>query len=317
MMQELFRLPFLDIPIYSYGVMMVIGFLAGIQLAKVLAKRAGIDPELFVNAGLIALVSGVLGARLSHVIENIHQYTNPNRSVWANLFDAINIRTGGLTYYGGFLLAFPSLLIYAIKKKVPLRLAMDIVAPCLMVGLGFGRIGCFLNGCCYGAQCELPWAITYPYDSIAYRDEFYDGKLATPEQLIQRDEKDRERLIDKREVAASPSLRPIAAGERSLWLHPAQLYSAFTAFLISVLCLAYLTLPHAPGRVFALMLIVEGITRFLLELLRVEPPVVHLAGYGWSLSMVLGACMLLMGVALWIAFWRSRQPRGFVVAPAT
>src|SRR3954466_10885098 len=88
MMQVLFRLPFIDLPIYGYGVMMVIGFLAGIQLAKFLARRNGIDPEIFVNAGLIALITGVIGARLSHVIENIHQYTDPNRSIWANLFDA-------------------------------------------------------------------------------------------------------------------------------------------------------------------------------------------------------------------------------------
>src|SRR5262245_13063356 len=135
MMQELFRIPFLNLPIYSYGLMMVIGFLCAIQLAKFLGKRYGIDPEIFVNAGLIALITGVLGARLSHVIENIGQYTTitPTRSAWDNFIDAINIRSGGLTYYGGFLLAFPSLVFYAIHKKVPLRLGMDIVAPCIVI----------------------------------------------------------------------------------------------------------------------------------------------------------------------------------------
>ena len=68
------------------------------------------------DAGLLALVTGVAGARLSHVLENIGYYTNPNRSLWANFFDAINIRSGGLTYYGGFLLAFPSLVLYARYK---------------------------------------------------------------------------------------------------------------------------------------------------------------------------------------------------------
>src|SRR4030095_6967836 len=145
----------LDIPIYSYGLMMVIGFLCAIQLAKFLAKRSGLDPELFVNAGLLALVTGVLGARLSHVLENFAQYTNPHRSAWDNLIDAVNIRSGGLTYYGGFLLAFPTLVIYAVKKKLPLRLGMDIVAPCIVIGLGFGRIGCYLNGCCYAERLRL------------------------------------------------------------------------------------------------------------------------------------------------------------------
>jgi phosphatidylglycerol:prolipoprotein diacylglycerol transferase len=169
MLQVLFRIPGLDIPIYSYGLMMVIGFICAIQLAKFLARRSGLDPELFVNAGLLALITGVVGARLSHVLENLSQYTTvtANRSAWDNFVDAINIRSGGLTYYGGFLLAFPTLVYYALKKKIPLRLGMDIVAPCIVIGLGFGRIGCFLNGCCYGDRCELPWAVTFPYHSFA------------------------------------------------------------------------------------------------------------------------------------------------------
>ncbi|WP_428937210.1 prolipoprotein diacylglyceryl transferase [Fontivita pretiosa] len=245
----LFRLPVLNVPIYSYGLMMVIGFLAAIQLAKFLARRSGIDPEIFVNAGLIALIAGVVGARLSHVIENFHQYTDPSRSAWANFVDAINIRSGGLTYYGGFLLAFPILVLYAIKKKVPLKLGMDIVAPCLMIGLGFGRIGCFLNGCCYGDVCDLPWAVTFPNNDLG----------------------------------------PV---------HPAQLYSAFTAFLIAGISYSFFTLRPAPGRVFALMLMLEGVTRFILELLRVEPPVLG----PFSLSMLLGVGIALLGVVLWFVF---------------
>ncbi len=180
MMPILFKIPFTNIPIYSYGLMMVIGFLLGIQVTKYLARRVGIDPEIFVNVGLIALVTGVLGARLSHVLENLPQYTDSSRTFWENLWDALNIRSGGLTYYGGFLLAFPSLVLYAIKKKVSIRLGMDIVAPALMVGLAFGRIGCFLNGCCYGATCQLPWAVQYPYDSIPYVEQAGRGELTSP-----------------------------------------------------------------------------------------------------------------------------------------
>src|SRR5688572_25724226 len=110
MLQELFRIPLIDVPLYGYGLMMVIGFLAAVQLAKFLARRCGLDPEAFVNAGLLALVSGVVGARLSHVLENLGEYTGPSRSFMANLWDAINIRSGGLTFYGGLLLATPVLL---------------------------------------------------------------------------------------------------------------------------------------------------------------------------------------------------------------
>src|SRR5580765_6927914 len=180
MYQILFRVPYFNIPVYGYGVMMVIGFFVAMWLAQYLARRSKIDPEIFGNAALIALVTGVLGARLSHVLENFSVYTDPNRSAWANFIDAINMRSGGLTYYGGFLLAFPSLILYGWWKKVPLRTGMDIVAPCLMVGLAFGRIGCFLNGCCYGAECKVAWAVQFPYGSDAYIEQFDQNSLAQP-----------------------------------------------------------------------------------------------------------------------------------------
>jgi phosphatidylglycerol:prolipoprotein diacylglycerol transferase len=314
MHQILFRIPIFNLPIYSYGLMMVIGFLAAIQLGKFLAKRSNLDPEFFINAGLIALIAGVAGARLSHVLENIGEYTNPHRSFSANFLDAINIRAGGLTYYGGFLLAFPSLLFYALRKKIPIRLGMDIVAPCIVIGLGFGRIGCFLNGCCYGATCDAPWAVTFPYHSIAYEDEFYENKVNPPSQLVvPGDDGSRGRLVTPEEIHAGvldqrsevglpipvdPAAAQLAAAEKTQPLHPAQLYSSFTAFLIGAIVLCYFTLPHVPGRAFALMLMLEGSTRFILELLRVEPPVIG----NFSLSMILGIALAVLGVILWIAF---------------
>src|SRR5881392_2341861 len=134
-----------EIHLYTYGLMMIVGFFAAVYLAKYLANRSGLDGEAFVNAGLIALVTGVVGARLSHVLENLDEFTRSDRSAMQNFLAMINLSSGGLTYYGGFILAFIVLVWYARKKKVPLALGMDIIAPCLMIGLGFGRIGCFLN----------------------------------------------------------------------------------------------------------------------------------------------------------------------------
>lgn len=304
MFPEILRIPLPgsipDLVIPAFGLLMVVGFLVGLQLAKFLARRSGLDPEVFVNAGLIALVAGVLGARLSHVLENLSQYTDPSRSASANFIDAINIRSGGLTYYGGFLVAFPLLVLYAIKKKVPIRLGMDIVAPCLMIGLGFGRIGCFLNGCCYGAQCSLPWAVSYPYHSFAYQDEFRHGRLNPPDELLVTLEDGDLRLMSSDELRRAPlQFRQLAKQQHSLALHPAQIYSALTAFLIAGITLTYFTLPHAWGRGFALMLILEGSTRYVLELLRVEPAV---WGTPLSLSMWLGMGMVLLGIVLWVAF---------------
>lgn len=323
MLPELFRIPFLNLPIYGYGLMMVIGFLGAQALAKALARRSGVNPAFFDNAVLVALVAGVAGARLSHVLENLDVYTNPARSAWANFVDAINITSGGLTFYGGFLLAFLACMIYAVRQKVPLRHLMDIAAPCVLIGLGLGRVGCFLNGCCYGAECHVPWAVEYPYHSIAYTDQFDHAEIRPPTELLV-ETPHGEQLADPKFVKSSGTPEQLAAmrREHSLPLHPAQLYSTFTALLLAGVCVAYFTLPHVAGRVMALMLMLEGPSRLVLEMLRAEPAVLgrgtaHLA---WlppmSLSMVLGVVLGLAGVVLWFAF--GRRPvyhPGFPMTP--
>lgn len=282
----------LNLPIYGYGLMMVIGFLLAAQLAKFLARRSGLDGEIFINAALLALVAGVVGARLSHILENLNDFTRSDRTVAENLWNMINLRSGGLTYYGGFLLGFPVLLAYGIWKKVPLRLGMDIVAPCLMIGLGLGRVGCFLNGCCYGAETHPGafYAVEFPYNSNPYIDEVAHGEIKVPDAL---------QNAEHRPVSVqslNSEQKTIADQQHSLPLHPAQLYSTFTALLLAALLVAYFTIPHIPGRVFALMLILEGTTRFILEMLRSEPAI---WGTQFSLSMFLGVFNVALGIGLW------------------
>jgi phosphatidylglycerol:prolipoprotein diacylglycerol transferase len=338
MLPKLFTLPFNNpfsgkpIDINSYGLMMVLGFLGGLQLARYLARRSRIDPDIFLNASIIALITGVAGARLSHVLENFSVYTNPHRSAWENFKDAVDITSGGLTFYGGFLLAFPCTLAYGIYKKVPVKRGMDIVAPCLMIGLGFGRIGCFLNGCCEGGQCDLPapLAVQFPYATNPYLRQFNEGtlgdqkppieavqggtKVLTKEEIAERyrslmekvpasDVETRRQLIQERDdVLAKVSTL------HSQKVHAAQLYSTVTAWLIALFLVAYYTLPHPPGRVFALMLLIESPSRFILEMLRAEPAVI---GRGtttlssippMSFSMVLSIFLFILGGVLWYFF---------------
>lgn len=301
-----------EIHLYTYGLMMIVGFFAAVYLARFLANRSGLDGEAFVNAGLIGLVSGVIGARASHVLENLDEFTRSDRSGWENFLAMINLSSGGLTYYGGFILAFIVLVWYARHKKVPLTLGMDIIAPCLMIGLGFGRIGCFLNGCCEGTVCRQPYGITFPYYSNPYLDQFHKGQLEgkVPAELLKYGSNGERRLVPPAAANDNPALLALMKQQRSLPVHAAQLYSTITCFILAALLVAYYCMPHTAGRVFALMLILEGLTRFVLELLRVEPPVIG----SFSLSMVLGLMLLGMGIILWATFGRFR--RMVVPAPA-
>jgi len=302
MLQELFRIHLFghEFPIYGYGLMLVVAFLACVKLSQWLGERKGIKPELFVDATLIALATGLIGARLCHVLENLPDYTRGDLSVAQNLRNMINTREGGLTFYGGFLLATPCCIIYALIRRVPVLLGMDVIAPVVMIGLGFGRIGCFLNGCCYGEQCSAPWAVRFPYFSNVYVEQYEQGKLTPPIDL-----QSPAGLLNPRvpPISLNPNLRAEAAAASSLPVHPTQLYSAFTAFLLCGLLIAYLSLPHANGRVFALMLILEGMARYVLEMIRVEPSVftlrVHGQPYGLSISMIFGIVAVLAGIIMW------------------
>jgi phosphatidylglycerol:prolipoprotein diacylglycerol transferase len=272
------------------------------------------------------LVTGIAGARLSHVLENWSVYTSSARPAWDNFVDAINIRSGGLTFYGGFLLAFPCTLAYGLYKKVPVKRGMDIVAPCLMIGLGFGRIGCFLNGCCEGGQCNLsaPLGLHFPYGTNPYQRQLGDGTL-DPSQMppegtwgLGLDGQTRVALTKdeiKTKYAADPASRDAllaaVAPLHSNAVHAAQLYSTLTAWLIALLLVGYYTLPHAPGRVFAMMLMIESPSRFLLEMLRAEPSFVgphspgHALGFlpmDLSFSMFVSVWLFLLGVVLWFGF---------------
>lgn len=321
MMRELFRIPFPGhpIPVWGYGLMLVVGFYLAMMLARALSRRSGIDPDVMVNAALVALVAGIVGARLSHILENLNEYTRPELSAWQNFYNAINISSGGLTFYGGFLLATVACIAYGAWKRVPLRLGMDIIAPCLMIGLGFGRVGCYLNGCCYGAECNVPWAVSFPYHSNAYLDQYERNELDVPAELKTTNDRGDIVLKTPEQIAADPvastAVKQKFPGRTvSLPVHPAQLYSSLTAFLLAAILVAFFTTQPAPGRVFALMLILEAPSRFLLEMLRAEPPVLG----PLSFSMVLSIPLFVFGLLMWFVVGKMdrSRPKFEVVEPA-
>ncbi len=184
MMQYIFTIPGINFSIPSYGFMMMVGFLAAIIWAGRRAQRSGADPEVILNCGFVALVGGVVGARAMYVI---HYWENFERSSVASTIIAIlNITQGGLEFYGGFILAMVGVVAYMVLWKHSLRWYIDIIAPSAMLGLAFGRVGCFLNGCCWGGVCDLPWAMEFPMGSPPMVKQWVEmePRAALPAELI-------------------------------------------------------------------------------------------------------------------------------------
>jgi phosphatidylglycerol:prolipoprotein diacylglycerol transferase len=164
------------LPIRGYGVMLLAGIVSGVGLAMYRASKGGLDPEIILSLAIWAVICGVIGARLFYVVE----YWNEKfagKGVRDTLLEILNVPQGGLVIYGGFFGAAVGFVAFVRKQRLPILAMADLVTPSLMVGLALGRIGCLLNGCCYGGQTDWPWHVTFPRESPPYMDQAERGEL--------------------------------------------------------------------------------------------------------------------------------------------
>lgn len=131
------------ITIYSYGLMLALAFTIASGLAGLQARKQNINPEMIFNLAFLALFSGVIGARLFYVIENFGYYSH-------NPQEILMLAHGGLAWFGGLILGFSCALFYIKKKKLPVYKILDLIIPFVALAQAVGRIGCLLNGCCFG-----------------------------------------------------------------------------------------------------------------------------------------------------------------------
>ncbi|MFA5204449.1 MAG: prolipoprotein diacylglyceryl transferase [Lentisphaeria bacterium] len=139
-----------------YGVCFALAFLAGYLALVLRAPRYGLTGERAGDLALTAMVGGVLGARVWYVVQN-----------WDNTFagaplEIFRIDHGGLVFYGGFLMALAALAVMCRRWRLPFAAAGDLFAPALPLAHALGRLGCFLNGCCFGRPWHGACAVTYP-----------------------------------------------------------------------------------------------------------------------------------------------------------
>lgn len=159
------------IPIPGYGVMLAIGFSVGLYLIIHRAKFERLDAEVFLNASTYTILAALIGSRFFHVLIEHPSY------YFSNLAEIPKIWKGGYTFYGGMIPAAIVLWWYMRKYKMPVLQSLDICAPYLSLGQAFGRIGCFLAGCCHGKVCSF---LRFPISYVTTHPDSFSRPLGIP-----------------------------------------------------------------------------------------------------------------------------------------
>jgi phosphatidylglycerol:prolipoprotein diacylglycerol transferase len=345
----------IGLPIRGYGVMMMLGTVCGVGLAAYRAWQVGIDPESIYSLAIAMFLAGIVGARLFYVIEYWNQEFAPQRTggVQATIQAIVNVPKGGLVVYGSVLFGVPAGIWFCQRRGLSAFKIGDVIAPSMVVGLALGRLGCFLNGCCFGGVCLThSYALTFPADSPPYlQHEKYGWRSGV---WLDYDEERNAVVvayIAPNTAAAAIGLRPgdeivringasfatlaearekLAAGHqafeletpnqiirwtnakpppRSVPIHATQLYAAIDAALLAALLWLYFPFRRRDGEVFAILLTIHPISRFLIEMIRSDEP-----KYPLTISQWISIALLIAGIGLWIAI--ERGPRRSTTAAA-
>ena len=143
-----------DWPVYSYGVLLAAAYLAGLQLAVVRARKAGLDSAKVMDFGIYLIIAALVGAKLMLVVVDVSYYR-------ANPKEILSLARAGGVFYGGLIAALVVGLLLVKRYKLPVWKTADLIAPGIALGHVIGRVGCLLAGCCYGRPTTVPWAITF------------------------------------------------------------------------------------------------------------------------------------------------------------
>ena len=340
------------LPIRGYGVMLLIAVASGLFLAVHRARQHDLDSEIILSLAIWMFVFGIIGARLFYVIQKWKEFQTG--SMWEVVVGILNVTQGGLVVYGSLIGALLGAFIFVKRNRLsPLPIA-DIITPSLPLGLAIGRIGCLLNGCCYGGECHQPWAISFPPDSVPYVEQQRDGLLHGIE-LTQNESggvavkrvlassaaeaaglhvNDLLVALNDRKLTSSEGYPAIEMAHdilltsgpeiiarrgdgslvrwsinslpaRSVPIHPTQLYSSINALLLCFFLLAYSPFQRRNGELFAIVMTIYPVTRFLLEIIRTDEG--SLFSTGMTISQNVSIAILLAITALWIVV--LRQPK--------
>ncbi|TWT93804.1 prolipoprotein diacylglyceryl transferase [Stieleria varia] len=164
------------VAVRGYGVFLLIAVVSSVALAAIRAKRSGMNPETIYSLAPWVFVAGIVGARVFYVVQYFENFVGetPGQTVRNMLM----FNEGGLVVYGSFIGGFLAAVGFVYWRKLPLLKLGDIIVPCMFLGVFFGRLGCLMNGCCYGGRCDDGvMALHFPPGSRVYEDQAASGEL--------------------------------------------------------------------------------------------------------------------------------------------
>ena len=217
----------------SYGLLVALGFFVALQVVVKLSKRAGIDPEKATNLAIYCALTGLLGAKLLMFLFDFRLY----REHPEEIFTMSTLQAAGV-FQGGLVLATAFAFWYMQRNRMPVLATADAFAPGVAIGHAIGRLGCFAAGCCWGAVCDRPWAVTF-HNPDAYK------------------------------LVGVPLNVP---------LHPTQLYEVAAEALLFAYLWQRSKSPHRPGEILGLYLVISSIARFIIEFYRTHQQALPLGG---------------------------------------
>lgn len=249
-------------PIHWYGIFVALGFVAGLWTAARRAPLTGVKAEHASDAGPWMIVGAILGARILYVA-----------TYWKESFagqplqEIFMVQHGGLVFYGGLIGASLAIILYARIRRVPLWRLADVFAPSIALGYVFGRLGCLMNGCCYGRACGLPWAITYPRGHETF---------------------------------------PVAAAAPTP-VHPTQLYDSFLNLALYLFLAWLYRRKKFDGQVFAVYLVCYAFTRSFVEYFRGDYNPEHIHVGFFTPAQLVSVAILAGGILLFVLLRRMKR----------
>jgi len=295
----------------AYGFMIMTAFITGTYIAVWRAKKWGIHPDHLIDAGLCAILFGILGARILFVIQFYDEYFSPtvtkNGREYSRLWNMLKIWQGGLVFYGGLAGAAIAIVVLLRMRKLKISLMSDLIMPCVILGLAITRIGCFLNGCCFGAVTDVPWAVTFPGGGFSHTKQVEDltsfltgktGEYSGPQRAaemkarIKQAEEEHSTTVNRTVFTLVKSMKQqvlkqnpdlsecgyhtqalMSAPLDKLWesplpVHPTQIYASFTGFLIFGILILLTRYRTFDGQIGLVFGLLYSVNRFIIEIFR-------------------------------------------------